>query len=162
MYHINAALMSIRHFFQKLYKTANIPHFGHKQRNNSRNYGSRRRRELEMSQCSTEHNIRFSRDFFFSSETLVEHCQWTWCCTETLPSYKIYNWQWHVISFYLVFSVARGELAPRLSLVSPKFFFSPFCHRGSFGSLPLSPLACSVWGHLISSDYRQLDFTDTI
>ncbi len=31
----------------------------------------------------------------------------------------------------------------RLSLVSPKIF-SPFCHRWSFGSLPLSPLACSV------------------
>ncbi|KAL0154280.1 hypothetical protein M9458_050393 [Cirrhinus mrigala] len=37
----------------------------------------------------------------------------------------------------------RGELAPRLSLVSPKVFFS-ICHRWSFGSLPLSPLACLV------------------
>ncbi len=52
---------------------------------------------------------------------------------------------------YLIFNVlffgfrlARGELASRLSLVSPKFFFPPFCHRGSFSSLPLSPLACSV------------------
>ncbi len=35
------------------------------------------------------------------------------------------------------------RLAPRLSLVSPKVF-SPFCHRWSFGSLPLSPLACLV------------------
>ena len=41
------------------------------------------------------------------------------------------------------FRLARGELAPRLSLVSPKVF-SPFCHRWSFGSLPLSPLACLV------------------
>ncbi len=32
---------------------------------------------------------------------------------------------------------------PRLSLVSPKVF-SPFCHRWSFGSLLLSPLACLV------------------
>ncbi len=32
---------------------------------------------------------------------------------------------------------------PRLSLVSPKVF-SPFCHRWSFDSLPLSPLACLV------------------
>ncbi len=36
----------------------------------------------------------------------------------------------------------RGT-GPRLSLVSPKVF-SPFCHRWSFRSLPLSPLACSV------------------
>ncbi len=35
------------------------------------------------------------------------------------------------------------RLAPRLSLVSPKVF-SPFCHRWSLGSLPLSPLACVV------------------
>ncbi len=37
----------------------------------------------------------------------------------------------------------EGNCPPRLSLVSPKVF-SPFCHRWSFGSLPLSPLACSV------------------
>ncbi len=43
----------------------------------------------------------------------------------------------------LLICLAGGELAPRLSLVSPKVF-SPFCHRWSFGSLPLSPLACSV------------------
>ncbi len=43
----------------------------------------------------------------------------------------------------LLIRLAGGELAPRLSLVSPKVF-SPFCHRWSFGSLPLSPLACSV------------------
>ncbi len=43
----------------------------------------------------------------------------------------------------LLVHLARGELAPRLSLVSPKVF-SPFCHRWSFGSLPLSPLACLV------------------
>ncbi len=43
----------------------------------------------------------------------------------------------------LLICLAGGELAPRLSLVSPKVF-SSFCHRWSFGSLPLSPLACSV------------------
>ncbi len=44
--------------------------------------------------------------------------------------------------------LARGELAARLSLVSPKVFFSIgesfSCHRWSFGSLPLSLLACLV------------------
>ncbi len=40
-------------------------------------------------------------------------------------------------------SSGRRGTAPRLSLVSPKVF-SPFCHRWSFRSLPLSPLACSV------------------
>ncbi len=43
----------------------------------------------------------------------------------------------------LLIRLAGGELVPRLSLVSPKVF-SPFCHRWSFRSLPLSPLACSV------------------
>ncbi len=37
-------------------------------------------------------------------------------------------------------SSGQRRTAPRLSLVSPKAF-SPFCHRWSFGSLPLSPLA---------------------
>ena len=41
------------------------------------------------------------------------------------------------------FRLVRGELAPWLSLVSPKVF-SPFRHRWSFGSLPLSPLTCLV------------------
>ncbi len=45
-------------------------------------------------------------------------------------------WLWNK----LLIRLARGEL----SLVSPKVF-SPFCHRWSFGSLPLSPLACLVW-----------------
>ncbi len=49
----------------------------------------------------------------------------------------------------LLVRLAGGELAPRLSLVSPKVF-SQFCHRWSFGSLPLSGLLS--WGHLISSD----------
>ncbi len=43
----------------------------------------------------------------------------------------------------LLVRLARGELPPRLSLDSPKVF-SPLCHRWSFGSLPLSPLACLV------------------
>ncbi len=42
-----------------------------------------------------------------------------------------------------LFRLARGELAPRLSLISPNVF-SPFCLQWSFGSLPLSPLACLV------------------
>ncbi len=43
----------------------------------------------------------------------------------------------------LLIRLAGGELAPRLM---PGFsqVFSPFCHRWSFRSLPLSPLACSV------------------
>ncbi len=41
-------------------------------------------------------------------------------------------------------SVQRRTGNPGLSLVSPKVF-SLFCHRWSFGSLPLSPLACLVW-----------------
>ncbi len=45
------------------------------------------------------------------------------------------------IKIFCGFCLARGEMAPQLSLVSPKFFFSLFCHRGSFGSLPLSVLA---------------------
>ncbi len=40
-------------------------------------------------------------------------------------------------------TLARGELPPQLSLVSPKVF-CPFGHRWSFGSLPLSPLVCLV------------------
>ncbi len=44
---------------------------------------------------------------------------------------------------------------PRLSLISPKVF-SPFCHQWSFGSLPLSPLACLVGetSHLTFTLYR--------
>ncbi len=56
----------------------------------------------------------------------VDHLHWL-CCS------------WNK----LLIRLAGGELAPRLSLVSPKVF-SPFCHRWSFRSLPLSPLACSV------------------
>ncbi len=48
------------------------------------------------------------------------------------------------VGIELLCRLARGEMAPRLSLVSPKVFFSPFCHQWSFGSLPLSPLACLV------------------
>ncbi len=47
------------------------------------------------------------------------------------------------VGIELLVRLARGELAPRLSLVSPKVF-SLFCHRWSFGSLLLSPLACLV------------------
>ncbi len=67
----------------------------------------------------------------------------------------------------LLVCLAGGELAPRLSLVSPKFF-SPFCHWWSFGSLPLSPLACLVgdtsfpaisptWLHRYYLNWTELD-----
>ncbi len=67
----------------------------------------------------------------------------------------------------LLVCLAGGELAPRLSLVSPKVF-SPFCHRWSFGSLPLSPLAClvgessfpaksSTWLHRYYLNWTELD-----
>ncbi len=44
----------------------------------------------------------------------------------------------------LLVRLARGELSPDWAWFLPRFF-SPFCHRWSFGSLPLSPLACLVW-----------------
>ncbi len=61
----------------------------------------------------------------------------------------------------------RGTAPPRLSLVSPKVF-SPFCHWWSFGSLPLSPLACLVgdtsfpaisptWLHRYYLNWTELD-----
>ncbi len=71
----------------------------------------------------------------------------------------------------LLICLAGGELAPRLSLVSPKVF-SPFCHRWSFRSLPLSPLACSVgdtsfpaqsstWLHRYYLNWTKLDNATT-
>ncbi len=63
---------------------------------------------------------------------------------------------WHKLRVRL----ARGELARRLSLVSPKVF-SPFCHWWSFGSLPLSPLTCLVGDTsfpVISSTWLQILF----
>ncbi len=87
-----------------------------------------------------------------------------------IHNYTEYNEQWNVFSAFnpskleqwaadsaapgeqftlytfwnkLLIRLAGGELAPRLSLVSPKVF-SPFCHQWSFRSLPLSPVACSV------------------
>ncbi len=67
----------------------------------------------------------------------------------------------------LLIHLAGGELAPRLSLVSPKVF-SPFCHRWSFRSLPLSPVAClvgdtsfpaqsSTWLHRYYLNWTKLD-----
>ncbi len=67
----------------------------------------------------------------------------------------------------LLVRLAGGELPPRLNLVSPKVF-SPFCHRWSFGSLPLSPLAClvgdtslaaqsSTWLHRYYLNWTKLD-----
>ncbi len=43
----------------------------------------------------------------------------------------------------LLIRLAEGELAPDWAWFLPRFF-SPFCHWWSFGSLPLSSLACSV------------------
>ncbi len=65
----------------------------------------------------------------------------------------------------------RRGTGPRLSLVSPKVF-SPFCHRWSFRSLPLSPLACSVgdtsfpaqsstWLHRYYLNWTKLDNATT-
>ncbi len=80
----------------------------------------------------------------FSITSLVY--QWI-LCSEWVPSeweYKQLLTLWLCCSWNkLLICLAGGELAPRLSLVSPKVF-SPFCHRWSFRSLPLSPLACSV------------------
>ncbi len=67
----------------------------------------------------------------------------------------------------LLIRLTGGELDPRLSLVSPKVF-SPFCHRWSFRSLPLSPLAClvgestfpaisSTWLHRYYLNWTELD-----
>ncbi len=67
----------------------------------------------------------------------------------------------------LLIRLAGGEMAPRLSLVSPKVF-SPFCHRWSFRSLPLSPVAClvgdtslaaqsSTWLHRYYLNWTKLD-----
>ncbi len=67
----------------------------------------------------------------------------------------------------LLVRLAGGELAPRLSMVSPKVF-SPFCPWWSFRSLPLSPLAClvgdtsfpaqsSTWLHRYYLNWTKLD-----
>ncbi len=67
----------------------------------------------------------------------------------------------------LLVCLAQWRTGPRLSLVSPKVF-SPFCHRWSFGSLLLSPLAClvvdtsfpailSTWLHRYYLNWTELD-----
>ncbi len=67
----------------------------------------------------------------------------------------------------LLVRLARGELAPNWAWNLPRFF-SPFCHRWSFGSLPLSPLACLVgdtsfpaisptWLHRYYLNWTELD-----
>ncbi len=70
----------------------------------------------------------------------------------------------------LLIRLAGGELPPPppwLSLVSPKVSYS-FCHRWSFGSLPLSPQAClfgdtsfpvisSTWLHRYNLNWTELD-----
>ncbi len=58
---------------------------------------------------------------------------------------------WNKLLIYL----ARGELPPG------QRYFSPFCHRWSFGSLPLLPLACLVgdctWLHRYYLNWTELD-----
>ncbi len=66
------------------------------------------------------------------------------------------------VIFYKLLTMARGELAPRLSLVSPKFFFFFILSQREFWFLAAVASGLLSWGHLISSDYRQFDFTDTI
>ncbi len=55
----------------------------------------------------------------------------------------------------LLVGLARGELAPRLSLVSPKVFFSILSPMEFWF---LSDVASGLlsWGHLISSDIVEL------
>ncbi len=61
----------------------------------------------------------------------------------------------------------RGTGPPDWAWFLPRFF-SPFCHRRSFGSLPFSPLACSVgdtsfpaisptWLHRYYLNWTELD-----
>ncbi len=58
--------------------------------------------------------------------------------------------------------LARGELAPRLSLVFSRGFFLHSVSEGVVGSFAAVASGLLSWGHLISSDYRKFDFTDTI
>ncbi len=60
----------------------------------------------------------------------------------------------------LLVCLARGELPPQLSLVSPKVF-SPFCHRWSFDHLLLSPLACLVGDTSFQIKSNQITFIVT-
>ncbi len=57
-----------------------------------------------------------------------------------------WGWGWtmcgHIGKILPIFSQENQVHWQWLSLVSPKFFFLHFCHRWSFGSLPLLPLAC--------------------
>ncbi len=67
----------------------------------------------------------------------------------------------------LLIRLAGGELPPDWAWFLPRFF-SPFCHRWSFRSLPLSPLAClvgdtsfpaqsSTWLHRYYLNWTKLD-----
>ncbi len=58
--------------------------------------------------------------------------------------------------------LARGELAPPTEPgFSQGFFFSILSQR-EFWFLAAVAYVLLSWGHLISSDYRKFDFTDTI
>ncbi len=72
-----------------------------------------------------------------------------------------------VVGIELLVYVARGELVPDWDWFLPRFF-SPFCHRWSFGFLPLSPPAClvgdtsfpaisSTWLHRYYLNWTELD-----
>ncbi len=63
------------------------------------------------------------------------------------------------VGIELLCRLARGELAPQLSLVSPKVFFSILPQR-EFWFLAAAASGLLSWGHLISSDYRRFDCTD--
>ncbi len=54
------------------------------------------------------------------------------------PIWLCSSWNWTAVS-----SGQRRNGPPDWAWFLPRFF-SPFCHRWSFGSLPLSPLACLV------------------
>ncbi len=66
--------------------------------------------------------------------------------------------RWLLCTIWLCSSM--DNLLVRLATTEPGFFlpmfFSPFCHRWRFGSLPLSASGLLSWGHLISSDIVDL------
>ncbi len=93
------------------------------------------------------------------------------------PSGKDHWNQWsHYTDFAAVgtnywFVWPEGNWSPDWAWFLPRFF-SPFCYRWSFGSLPLSPLACLVgdtsfpaisltWLHRYYLNWTELDNDDT-
>ncbi len=110
---------------------------------------------------SRTHRWAPETDLQWEPRHLDSHREKTPGTSEPLTLWRCCSWN------KLLIRLAGGELAPRLSLVSPKFF-SPFCHRWSFRSLPLSPLAClvgdtsfpaksSTWLHRYYLNWTKLD-----